>query len=310
MLIYSNTYSYTQPDYVPQLGSQNPEIYYSNEDNFGDYAFVGIEDLVNNFTQNFTGDDTLLGYIPRSKVIYQVKQAIREFTYGMLAQVRVVEFELNDANNIILPPDYVNYVRISWVNQKTGQIQPMSQSRHHPLGTAYLQDNVGDILFDNNGEILEGTTAIEAINDALPAIPNLNDFPNWPYGCFNSYTRYGIGQIWNLDVSRNFNGTFDINDKRIHFGADSVSRIILLEYVSDGLQVLEAEMKVHKFAEQAVYDFVHYNLGRNSIRLPDYEKRNLKKANDTSVRNAKVRLLGIKPNEFIAMWRANKNWIR
>jgi len=292
------------------MPTTNPAEYYADEDLQGNYQFVGIEDLVNNFTQNFTGDDTLLGYIPRSKVIYQVKQAIREFTYGMLSQVHAVEYELNDANNIILPPDFVSYVRVSWVNQQTGQIQPMSESRHHPLATAYLQDNAGDVLFDNNGEILEGTTALEAINDALPAIPNLDNFPFNGFGCWNGYTRYGVGQIWNLDASRNFNGTFDINDKRIHFGADSVSRIILLEYVSDGLEVLETEMKVPKFAEQAVYDFVNYNLGRNSIRLPDYEKRNLEKASNTSVRNAKVRLLKIKPQEFIAMWRANKNWIR
>lgn len=292
------------------MPTTNPNIYYDDEDLQGEYAFVGIEDLVNNFLQNYTGDDTLLGYIPRSKVIYQVKQAVREFTYGMLSEVRVIEFELNDANNIILPPDYVNYVRISWVNQQTGQIQPMSQNRHHPLGIAYLQDNTGDILFDNNGEILEGTTVVESINDNLPANSSLSDFPNYPYGCFNGYSRYGVDQIWNLDTTRNFNGTFNINDKRIHFGADSTSRIILLEYISDGLQLLETEIKVHKFAEQAVYDFIHYNLGRNSIRLPNYEKNNLKKASDTSVRNAKVRLLGIKPQEFIAMWRANKIWIR
>jgi len=308
MLIYSNTYSFTLPDYIPQLGSQNPEIYYSNEDNFGDYAFVGIEDLVNNFEQNYTGDSTLLGYIPRSKIIYQVKQGIRQFTMDFLNEVRVVELELNDANNIILPPDYLNYVRISWVDQRTGRIRPMSQNRHTPLGTAYLQDNVGDILFDNDGEILEGTTAIEAINDNLPANPS--DYPNYPYGCFGIYSRYQLDPIFNYDTTINSNGTFNINDKRIHFGADSESRIILLEYISDGLQVAEDEMRLHKFAEIALYDYCQYNLGKNSIRLPDYEKRNLKKTYDTSSRNARLKLLKINPTEFIQMWKAGKTTIR
>jgi len=204
----------------------------------------------------------------------------------------------------------VNYVRISWVDQVTGKIRPMSQNRHTPLGIAYLQDNLGDILFDNNGEILEGTTAIEAINDNLPNNNLINVYPNYPYGCFGNYSRYTIDPIFNLDTTINFNGTFAINDKRIHFGADSESRIILLEYISDGLQVLETEMKIHKFAEQALYDYVHYNLGRNSIRLPDYEKRNLKKAYDTSSRNARLKMLGIKPQEFIAQWRQGKITIR
>ena len=55
------------------MPSTNPNTYYSDEDLHGEYQFVGIEDLVNNFLQNYTGDDTILGYVPRQKVIYQVK---------------------------------------------------------------------------------------------------------------------------------------------------------------------------------------------------------------------------------------------
>jgi hypothetical protein len=290
------------------MPTTNPFEYYSDEDLHGEYQFVKLEDLVNNFTQNYTGDDSLLGYIPRSKVIYQIKQGIRQFTMDFLNEVRVVELELNDANNIILPPDYLNYVRISWVDQRTGRIRPMSQNRHTPLGTAYLQDNVGDILFDNDGEILEGTTAIEAINDNLPANPS--DYPNYPYGCFGIYSRYQLDPIFNYDTTINSNGTFNINDKRIHFGADSESRIILLEYISDGLQVAESEQKIHKFAEIALYDYVHYNLSKNSIRLPNYEKKNLEDAYTTSSRNARLKLLRLNPSEFIAQWRQGKTTIR
>jgi hypothetical protein len=189
----------------------------------------------------------------------------------------------------------------------------MSQNRHFPLGIAYLQDNEADILFDNNGEILEGTTAIEAINDSLPSNPieNFENFPLGGYGYWNGYTRYGINQpIWNLDTSQNFNGTFTINNQRIHFGSDSHERIILLEYVSDGLDILEADMKVHKFAELALYEYINRQLSQNSIRIPDYEKRNIKKAYDTAYRNARVKLLGIKGTEFIQAWKQGKTTIR
>lgn len=292
------------------MPTTNPQEYYENEDLHGEYAFVKIEDLVNNFEQNYTGDSTILGYVPRSKIVYQTKMGIREFTMGFLNEVRVVELELNDANNIILPVDFVQYIRISWVDKKTGRIRPMSQNRHTPLGTAYLQDNRGDILFDNNGQILEGTTAIEAINDNLPANQTLENYPNWPFGYLGLYTRYNIDPIFNLDTTKNFNGTFNINDKRIHFGADSESRIILLEYISDGLQVAESEMKIHKFAEVALYDYAHYNLAKNSIRVPDYEKRNLKKAYDTSSRNARLKLMKINGTEFIQQWKQGKITIR
>jgi len=294
------------------MPTTNPQVYYENDENWGNYQFVGIEDIVNNFIQNYTGDSSILGYVPRSKVIYQAKQGIKQFTFEALHQVKVVELELGEANDIILPPNYVNYVRISWVDKNTGQIHPMSENRHFPLGIAYLQDNAADILFDNDGEILEGSTAIEAINDSLPSRP-IEDYQNFPingYGCYGGYTRYGISPIWNLDTSKNFNGTFTINNQRIHFGSDSHERIILLEYVSDGLDVLEADMKISKMCEIALYSFIHRQLSLSSIRVPNYEKLNIKKAYDTEYRNARVKMLGIKPQEFIQAWKAGKQTIR
>jgi len=295
------------------MATENPYEYYSDEEKHGSYSFTSLEEIVNNFTQNYLGDDTLLGYIPRSKVIYQAKQGIKEFTFGALSNVKVVELELGDNLDIIKPYDYVDYVRISWVNQKTGRIMPMSVNRHTPLGIAHLQDNEAEILFDNNGDILKGTTAIEAINDILPH--NNNDSDNVAcgfggYGYFGWGYRYGIEPIWNLDTTKNFNGTFNVGEKRIHFSSQSEERIILLEYISDGNDLVEKDMKIMKFCEDALYDFIHNKLAQNSIRVPDYEKRRLKKAFDTSYRNARVRMLGIKPQEFILAWNQGKEWIR
>jgi len=294
------------------MPTMNPLEYYSDDENWGEYAFVSLEDIVNNFIQNYTGDSTLLGYVPRAKVIYQAKQGIKQFTFEALHQVKAVELELGEANDIILPVNFVSYVRISWVDKVTGQIHPMSENRHVPMAIAYLQDNTADILFDNDGEILEGTTAIEAINDRLPSNPieDFNQFPLGGFGCWNGYTRYGISPIWNLDTARNFNGTFTINNQRIHFGSDSHERIILLEYVSDGLDVLEADMKISKMCEIALYSFIHRQLSLSSIRVPDYEKRNIKKEYDTQYRNARVKMLGIKPTEFLQSFKQGKAWIR
>lgn len=292
------------------MSTLTPITYYEDEDNHGSYSFIGIEEIVNNFTQNYLGDDTLLGNIERSKVVYQAKQGIRELTYGALRQVKVVELELGDNLDIIKPFDYVDYVRISWVNKTTGKIMPMAVNRHTPLGIAHLQDHNAEILFDNNGDILIGTTAIEQINDTLvhPA-PEL-DSTSVPPQFLNYGNRYYIDTIWDLDTSVNANGTFNIAEKRIHFSSDCAERIILLEYISDGLEMLEKDMKIPKFAEDCLYAYIHYRLCMPSIRIPDYEKRNVKKMYDTLVRNAKVRMLGIKGNEFIQQMKARNVWIR
>jgi hypothetical protein len=228
----------------------------------------------------------------------------------MLHQARVVELELGDTLDIILPPDYVEYIRISWVNKATGKIHPMSINRHAPLGVAYLQDNNASILFDNNGEILEGTTILEATNDALvnPPVEQVSAFPLFPnigYG-----TRYDIEQQWNLDTTKNFNGTFNIDNRRIHFSSDNKERIILLEYVSDGLAGREEDMCVHKFCETALYEYVNWNLCKNSMKLPNYEKQNVKREYDRLYRNARLKMMKIKPQEMMQMMKEQKSWLR
>jgi hypothetical protein len=43
------------------------------------------------------------------------------------------------------------------VNPETGELM-FCQNENSPLATAYLQDHNADILFDDNGFILEGST--------------------------------------------------------------------------------------------------------------------------------------------------------
>lgn len=304
MITYSNSYFYNSGF------EKTPQAYYENEDAHGSYQFVPLEQIVNNFTQNYLGDDTLHGNIPRSKVIYQAKQGIREFTFGALKSPKVVELELGDNLDIIKPYDYVDYIRISWVNKETGQIHPMSVNTKTPLGIAHLQDNSAEILFDNDGDILIGTTAIEHINDTLKRHDTDNLNIAGFYGAYGWGNWYSINQNWRLDTRLNANGTFNVDEKRIHFSSESAERIILLEYISDGNELLEKDMKIPKMCEKALYDFIDNELAQRSIRIPDYEKRRIKKAFDTSYRNARVRMLGIKINEFTQMWKQNKIWIR
>jgi hypothetical protein len=49
------------------MASQNPEEYYSDESNHGDYVYVTLEEMVNNFIANYTGDGTILGKLDAQK---------------------------------------------------------------------------------------------------------------------------------------------------------------------------------------------------------------------------------------------------
>jgi hypothetical protein len=281
------------------MANENPQIYYENQENHGDYAYETLENLVNNYEQNFTGDNTLLGHTPRRQVLFWMKKGIQQFTFNALKEVKAVELELTDNLDIILPPDYVEYVRISWLDVNTGELRPMSENKKLTLATSYLQDNDANILFDDEGEILEGTTATELINSTIP--DNVKSYS------------FCSRDNWDLDTSINGNGNFNIDKRvgRIHFSSDNASRIIVLEYISDGLEYTDEEnIKVSKLAEMALYSWCSWNLLNNKIGVPDYEKRRAKKDYDTAYRNSKIKLMGIKMHEIAQAIKKANSWFK
>lgn len=286
------------------MSSMNPQEYYENEENHGEYVYVTLEELVENFMSQYTGDGTILGKANRSKILLQFKQGIKKFSINALREVKAVELELGDTLDIILPPDYVNYVRISYVNAETGDLMVLSRNTKVPLATAYLQDHNAEILFDNNGFILEGTTAMAELKDKVNKKTVLN---------YCEFYRDYSGANFRLDTTKNANGTFNIDTKlgKIHFGSENASRVLMLEYISDGLEYSnEDDVKVSKLVEQALYRFVNYNLMIPMKDVPMYEKNDAKKMWGAEYQNAKIAMMDIKMSDIMLFLNAKRNWFK
>ena len=281
------------------MSSMNPQEYFENEENHGSYSYVTLEEMVLNFIANYTGDGYLLVNPSRSRIIYQFKQGIKKFSMNALREVKAVELELGDTLDIILPPDYVNYARISYVNPDSGDLMVLSENTKAPIATAYLQDHNAEILFDDDGFILEGTTYFSELNDKVRQKNVLGS-------CYSDTD-------FRLDTTQNANGTFHIDTRagKIHFSSDNAIRVIMLEYISDGLEYSnESDIKVSKMAEEALYNFVNYELVRNIFGVPMYEKMAAKKSWESSYRNAKIALMNIKISDVMLCLNAKRKHIR
>lgn len=284
------------------MASENPQVYYENEGQHGSYVYVTLEELVRNFIDSYTGDGSLLGTPRRSKIISHFKQGIKKFSINALQEAKAVELELGDTLDIILPPDYVNYVRISYVNPETGELMILSKNPFSPQATAYLQDHDADILFDEDGFVLEGTTFFSQMNDKITQRNVVNCIEN-----LSSDINF------QLDPTKNANGTFSIDTRqgKIHFSSDNASRVIMLEYLSDGLEYSnEADIKVSKLAEEALYKYVNHNLLFPMALVPLYEKKEAQKAWEAAYKNAKIDLMDIRIPEIMLCLNAKRKWIR
>ena len=169
--------------------------YYENDGtvpknaNWGSYQYVTLKDVVNNFMLMYVGDDKLVDNVNRYTVLFHAKRGIQEINYDALNNIKVLELIVGDDLKFILPPDYVNYVRISV--EKEGVLFPLHLNTQINYAKEYLQDNNNDFLYDINGEV------IEAENSHLDR-KRLEGLPRKQY--LESGDRYGCWGWWQNGV--------------------------------------------------------------------------------------------------------------
>tara|TARA_Y100001938_G_scaffold151002_1_gene244998 strand:+ start:851 stop:2161 length:1311 start_codon:yes stop_codon:yes gene_type:complete len=96
------------------LLSQSQSQYYnsSNSANYGDYQFTSLENIINAFMFAYVGEDKIIGKVNRTDVQFHAMRAIQELSYDVLRSFKSQEIEVPNTLSMILPQDYVNYVKL------------------------------------------------------------------------------------------------------------------------------------------------------------------------------------------------------
>lgn len=293
------------------LLTQTHEQYY-NGTAFGTYQYVTLADLINNFIISYIGDDKIINTAKRTEVAFHAQRALQELSYDTLRSIKSMEIEVPPSLSMTLPHDYVNYVQLSFVDD-AGLEQLIMSNRLSSTPEAPLQDQNYRFLFDQNGNLLYANKSeTETRWHAATGIDNSRqdtniDFLEEGYGYNVDYgKRYGI----NPETATK-NGAYYIDEVsgRISFSSDLQGKIITLKYISDSLAT-EEEMKVHKFAEEAVYKYIAYAIVSNKMDAPEYRVQRLRKESIAAKRKAKLRLSNIKIKELEQIMRGKGKQIK
>jgi hypothetical protein len=178
-----------------------------------------------------------------------------------------------------------------------------------------IQDTRGVPIQDNFGDNIDGTSITEerwksngmyVSNDTTQALNNYN------YN-YDNITGYGpFGERYGLDPQyANINGYFNINDRegKMSFSSGLVDRLIVLEYISDGL-AYDLDTRVPKMAEEAMYAHILHAILSLRSGQPEYIVNRLKQEKNAKLRNAKIRLSNIKLEEITQVMRGKSKWIK
>ena len=85
-MAYINDYTYYE-----NTGNPNTE-----DENWGSYQYIPLEDIVNNFMLMYVGNDKLINNVERYNILFHAKRAIQELNYDSLKEIKILELQVCD----------------------------------------------------------------------------------------------------------------------------------------------------------------------------------------------------------------------
>jgi hypothetical protein len=289
------------------------------QNNYGGYSYVKLNDIINTFIATYVGTGKLIPSVKRTDVIFHAKRGLQEFSYDTLKSIKSQEVTITPSLSMIIPQDYVNYVRLSWTDAYGIKhiIYPSDNLTIKPTDVP-LQNVNGDFIQDQYGSNTQGTSDTSRNWDNLNQRRLSGGFDAYQNGVENYYgdsymfghqqlgMRYGA-----LPETTQVNGYFTMNPARgtISFSSDMNGRTVVLEYISDGL-AYDTDSKVPKMAEEAMYMHIAYSILAGRSGVQEYIVQRFKKDRRAQLRNAKIRLSDIKLDQIVRIMRNKSKQIK
>ena len=282
------------------LDNQTQQSYYTGN-NFGTYQFVTLDNIISAFMIAYVGESKLITKVNRTDVQFHAMRAIQELSYDVFRSVKSQEIEVPSTLVMILPQDYVNYVKLVSVGGDgiERNLYPTGKTSN-PF--AIEQDSVGNYTYSD--------TDLDGQSDSLT---EQSSSDTWSSYQSNSVVDQNVNATDSSDIDLDYrgrrygldpqhahqHGSFYIDYLKgfIHFSSNLSGQTIILKYISDGLGT-DAEMVAHKFAEEAIYKWIAYGILSTRSNMPEHIIQRFKREKFAETRKAKIRLSNIKMEEF------------
>ena len=139
------------------LLNQTQQDYYNGSDH-GNYQFTSLNNIINQFIVAYVGEDKIISKAKRVDVAFHAQRALAELSFDTFKSCKAQEITVPASLQMILPQDYVNYTKISWVDS-SGIKHPLypTNKTSNPSSNP-LQDSDGDFKLQAVGTLV-GTSS-------------------------------------------------------------------------------------------------------------------------------------------------------
>jgi len=141
------------------LLNQTQQDYYNGNDH-GNYQFVSLDNIINQFVIAYVGEDKIIPKVKRADVAFHAQRALAELSFDTFKSCKAQEITLSPSLQMTLPQDYVNYTKISWVDT-AGVKHPLypTNKTSNPSSNP-LQDSDGDFKLQAVGTLVISTNTV------------------------------------------------------------------------------------------------------------------------------------------------------
>ena len=289
----------------------------SGDESYGNYRYISLQDIVSNFMFSYVGEGKIISRANRSDVLFHAKRGIQEFSYDISRVEKIQEVEIPASLSIPMPQDYVDLVSIHWVDSSgIEHFIPEGRITSKP-SEAVVQDSNLDYTFEGANTVL--STQSESTTETRFKALNINNITgadtNDDFLYNEDYMQDKLlaeGRRFGLEPElANSNGMYiiDIKNGKFTFSSNLSSLLINIRYVSDGLGT-DDEMKIHKFAEEAIYKYTAHAILSAMVNVPEYIVRRFQKDRRAAMRNAKLRLYDLDPKKMVQTMRGKSKQIK
>jgi hypothetical protein len=124
--------------------------YYGGND-YGNYQFTSLDNIITQFQIAYVGENKIIPKIKRADIQFFAMRALQELSFDTFKSVKSEEIVVPASLQMILPQDYVNYTKISWVDD-SGIKHPLYPTKHTSNPKKYQKDDNNEYLFNISGE--------------------------------------------------------------------------------------------------------------------------------------------------------------
>ena len=128
---------------------EGPDGVENNGGNYGQYQFVSLDDIINQFMIIYVGQEKIVNTASKVDVGFHAQRALAELSFDTFKSIKSISWEVPNTLTIPLPQDYVNYTKMSWIDDAGIKriIYPLSKSSNPEQ---FQQNTDGSLKFETN----------------------------------------------------------------------------------------------------------------------------------------------------------------